>query len=375
MRSGEEEGERGVRSRPSCQARLAEFRSSSELKSLHGAMKGRPQAGTRCVLSLPECDQRREDITDGLHPLVIVLLQSLTMADVRALLAAERQARRISHPYLTYTKSGQLLCNVCQLNVKSEALWEGHLRSANHKKNTRAAQEASTRTLKRKLDDVDEAEENGVEVGAEASRDPKKPKSRAVSLVEGDKDGGGPVAPVEEEERPPLPRRAGEVEDVAVVVPAAVPEDEAVSNAPAASEAEAAIDEDEWAAFEREVAPLAQSDYSAATISAAPVTAEELARQKEENRRKQQDNEAEADREEEEGRVQEEVEIMEDLEGRVKRLREKREALRITRPSRDATAQPATNEKVEEAADDAERRGQDFEEGTDDDDDVDDWYS
>ena len=306
---------------------------------------------------------------------MITLLQPLTMADVRALLAAERQARRISHPYLTYTKSGQLLCNVCQLNVKSEALWQGHLKSANHRKNDRATQEASTRTLKRKLDDVEEAEEDGVEVGADAPRDLKKPKSRAASLVEGDKDVSGLMAPVEEEERPPLPRSAGEVEDVAVVVPAAVPEDEAVSNAPAASEAQASIDEDEWAAFERELAPLAQPDNPAATISAAPVTAEELARQKEDNKRKQQVDEAEADREEEEGRVQEEVEIMEDLEERVKRLRDKREALRLARPSSDATARPATIEEVEEAADDAKRDGQDFEEGTDDDDDVDDWYS
>ncbi|RMZ81704.1 hypothetical protein DV737_g2433, partial [Chaetothyriales sp. CBS 132003] len=59
-------------------------------------------------------------------------------ADVRALLAAERKARRISHPLLTYTKSGQLLCTVCQLNIKSEALWEGHLRSANHRRNATA---------------------------------------------------------------------------------------------------------------------------------------------------------------------------------------------------------------------------------------------
>ncbi|RMD44856.1 hypothetical protein DV735_g449, partial [Chaetothyriales sp. CBS 134920] len=43
-----------------------------------------------------------------------------TAADVRALLAAERKARRISHPLLTYTRSGQLLCNACQLNVREE---------------------------------------------------------------------------------------------------------------------------------------------------------------------------------------------------------------------------------------------------------------
>ena len=171
------------------------------------------------------------------EPCVLLLssLSNLVMADVRALLAAERQARRISHPYLTYTKSGQLLCNVCQLNVKSEALWEGHLRSANHKKNARAAQEASSRSLKRKLDDVEEAEEDGAEMGAEAPRDLKKPKSRAVSLAQEGADGDGAMAPVEQEERPPLPRRAGEVGEVAIEVPASVPENEVAPEAPAPS--------------------------------------------------------------------------------------------------------------------------------------------
>ncbi|RMZ90391.1 hypothetical protein DV736_g2384, partial [Chaetothyriales sp. CBS 134916] len=91
-----------------------------------------------------------------------------TATDVRALLAAERKARRISHPLLTYTKSGQLLCNVCQLNVRSEALWEGHLRSANHGKNAAskaAAVEGTEKSgggkkgVKRKLDDLHESEE------------------------------------------------------------------------------------------------------------------------------------------------------------------------------------------------------------------------
>ena len=296
------------------------------------------------------------------------------MSDVRALLAAERQARRISHPYLTYTKSGQLLCNVCQLNVKSETLWEGHLRSANHKKNAKAAQEASSRTLKRKLDHVEEAEDDGAEAGAEAPRDLKKPKSRAVSFAEGVEVINGKPEDEAVPEVPPLPRE-DVVRDVAGAVSEPVPEADLPSDAPAPSAPEAMIDEDEWAAFEREVVPLAQADYSAATITAEPVTAEELARQKEEDRRKAQENEAEAEREEEEERVQEEVEIMEDLEERVKRLKEKREALRIARPAGDDTGQSLTTEPVEEVADAVAEVGNDDEEGSDDDDDVDDWYS
>src|ERR1700755_2065588 len=89
-----------------------------------------------------------------------------TMTDVRALLAAERQSRRISHPHLSYAKSGILLCNVCNLNVKSEALWDGHLKSANHRKNVaaQASRQASIdggtgKGVKRKLEDVDEVPE------------------------------------------------------------------------------------------------------------------------------------------------------------------------------------------------------------------------
>ena len=304
------------------------------------------------------------------------------MSDVRALLAAERQARRISHPYLTYTKSGQLLCNVCQLNVKAETLWEGHLRSANHKKNAKAAQEASTRTLKRKVDDVEELEEDGAQVGAEAPRDLKKPKARAVSIAAGAQQVNGKAA-LAIEEMPPLPQKEElekALEAIPVLAPDPQPEVELPSNASCSSSQirKDIVDEDEWAAFEREVAPLAQEDYSAATITAAPVTAEELAAQKEEDRRKMMQSEIEAEKEEEEGRNQDEVEIMEDLEDRVKRLKEMREALRVVHPAADDTGR---SDAVEEEPENAETLALGKKDGKGDDsddeeeDDVDDWYS
>jgi zinc finger protein 830 len=284
------------------------------------------------------------------------------MSDVRALLAAERQSRRISHPHLTYTKSGQLLCNVCQLNVKSETLWEGHLRSANHKKNAIAAQEASSRNLKRKLDEVAEVED-GAQVEEDGPRMKKQPKSRAVSLVEGMED----VEPL-----PPLPRSEKQQEVVAEGMPVSELELKPPLNAPPSQDPRAPIDEDEWAAFEREVVPLAQADFSAATITAAPVTAEELARRKDEERRKQLQNEAAAEREEEEERILEEVEIMEDLNEKVKKLREKREALRIAGNPRVDTGQPssAVPDEQEEGIQDG-----DVEVSNESSDDVDDWYS
>ena len=293
------------------------------------------------------------------------------MSDVRALLAAERQSRRISHPYLKYTESGQLLCNVCQLNVKSETLWEGHLRSANHKKNAIAAQEASSRNLKRKLDEVAE-EEDGAQVEEDGPRMKKQPKSRAVSLVEGMKDANGKVASEVVEPLPPLPRSEKQQEVVAEGMPVSELELKPPLNAPPSQDPKAPIDEDEWAAFEREVVPLAQADFSAATITAAPVTAEELARRKGEERRKQLQNEAAAEREEEEKRILEEVEIMEDLNEKVKTLREKREALRIAGNPGVDTGQPSS--AVPDEQEEGTQVG-DVQVSDESSDDVDDWYS
>jgi hypothetical protein len=56
----------------------------------------------------------------------------LAMADVRSLLKNERASRRIQHKYASYSTTGTLLCTVCHLQLKSETLWEGHLRSAGH---------------------------------------------------------------------------------------------------------------------------------------------------------------------------------------------------------------------------------------------------
>ena len=54
------------------------------------------------------------------------------MADVRALLKSERATRQISHPHATYSTTGTLVCLVCHIQLKSESLWSGHLRSPQH---------------------------------------------------------------------------------------------------------------------------------------------------------------------------------------------------------------------------------------------------
>jgi zinc finger protein 830 len=294
------------------------------------------------------------------------------MTDVRALLAAERQSRRISHPHLSYAKSGVLLCNVCNLNVKSEALWDGHLKSANHRKNVaaQASRQASGdagagKGVKRKIEDVDKVSEERDDADTDAR---KKPKSRPEStVVEGEAEElAGPVLPKGEAQGP-----AAEPTPPPLTADDTVPVTEPSAAAPT-------VDEDEWAAFEREVAPLAaeKPDYSSATITAAPVTADQAKAQDEEDRRRRLETEAEDEREEEVGRLAEEFDVMEEMEERVRKLREKRDALRTAAPSGNDTGQDLGKTETERLPQSQATNGQNGAlEDSDEDEDGDDWYS
>lgn len=269
------------------------------------------------------------------------------MADVRNLLRNERASRRISHLYASYTKSGQLLCNVCQLFIKSESLWEGHLRSPNHKQNVQKAQNGRTTlepsSKKRKLDD-EEIDTRKKSRGDNEVREQRGDIER-LTQKEGPQatDGTAKASKSQDIDRPPEEgqtstntvttesRSAQAVEPSAPLGPKAL------------------VDEDEWAAFEREVVPLTQDTIAApsrlesATISAAPMTAAEVAAQQDALRRPRRDEEIENEKEEEERRMEEEFEVMEEMEERVKKLKERREALRFEPKSK-------TNEAAATAA-------------------------
>lgn len=342
------------------------------------------------------------------------------MTDVRALLAAERQSRRITHPHLSYTKSGMLVCDVCNLNVKSEALWEGHLKSANHRKNAQASKAAQTQVqtqtqgqdgsgtgkgLKRKIEDVDV--DDGQEERHEADTNPdarkKKPKSRLASAATEARDERPPTESVPREDESTGPSNEIEHNDtsaadtsaasatvevpngVAVDVGDGVPEKDAAIGAAL----DPAVDEDEWAAFEREVAPLAAApapapDYSSATISAAPVTAAQLEEQAVQDRRRRLETEADDEKEDEERRLEDEFDVMEEMEERVRKLRQKRDALRNAVPVGADTGQgnnpPSVNSPEEtvqdvEHASDQTKDDEKEDDDEDEDDDPDDWYS
>ncbi|KAK5062542.1 hypothetical protein LTR84_004615 [Exophiala bonariae] len=335
------------------------------------------------------------------------------MADVRALLAAERQSRRITHAHLSYTKAGVLLCNVCNLNVKSEALWEGHLRSANHRKNVLASQEPATKPQKRKIEDieVDLPQEDRYQADRDGR---KKPKSRSVTLTstaDGYREGeaGAQVRSPPPELEPEPTGQAGHVHATTSPSPKISSTLDVPPQSPQPSEPhpppqpQPEVDEDEWAAFEREVAPLTApqqesgtisqppTSYEGATITAAPLSAAQIAQQADEQKRRRLDTEADDEKEDEGRRLEEEFDVMEEMEERVRRLREKREALRHLAPGKELGGQEAGSTGLESksAADepvgvvhdenhnhdhDQQHDNNDDDDDDDDDDDEDDWY-
>lgn len=148
------------------------------------------------------------------------------------------------------------------------------------------------------------------------------------------------------------------------------------------------VDEDEWAAFEREVVaptrvpqrPAALA--AAATISAAPISTEELAalREKEGNESQRRNREAEVEGEREDAArfLEEEFDEMEQLEERVRRLKSMREQLRSKRVSEGGKGDEAvaldkgSAPAGESASPDIKRDEEEADEDENDDDEADD---
>lgn len=170
---------------------------------------------------------------------------------------------------------------------------------------------------------------------------------------------------------PELPLEEGDVTLTDFAEPlASVP-----TNAAPSQEPSKALDEDEWAAFEREVAapsraPQIPAAFAAsAIISAAPVSTDELAAQQEGEKTstaRAREAELEGEREDAARFMEEEFDEMDQLEERVRKLKHMREELRQKRANDDAARDQtlASEEKktVESDSDDDE-----------DDEDWDDW--
>ncbi|KAF2971555.1 hypothetical protein GQX73_g1966 [Xylaria multiplex] len=380
------------------------------------------------------------------------------MADARALLRAHRAENRIKHPHAAYSDAGKLLCKLCHDVVKTESLWDTHIRSQPHRQRLQALQQQPTQptqpTDKRKRsDDVDEAMSDAGE-GQDVTR-VKRSRTDAASTAN---DVGNGVQDNIEKDKTQTPsglarRTSGTpVQGVEIAIPSrpatplagsnstvstpkamsmgrsplvgsdtssmsgvsAVPavtsmpisndmlstptqnttgapstDNAATATATATTIAQASsdgVDEAEWAAFEAEMSvldapapPTAASvvngpsgHYADATISAPALSAAQIVAksQEEEHERRKQAIEAEmADEREDATRALEtEFEEMEELEGRVRRLKERREKLRkeSVMNLRDiATPKVGVDEKENIRADTLEE--------DDDEDDEDEW--
>ncbi|KAI0009358.1 hypothetical protein F4779DRAFT_582514 [Xylariaceae sp. FL0662B] len=342
------------------------------------------------------------------------------MADARALLRAHRAEHRIKHPHAAYSDAGKLLCKLCHEPVKSDTLWDGHIRGPNHRRKLQALQSQATSTeaptnittttSKRKLGEVDDTTWDAAEEELDSIR-----TKRSRTNIGGNGSGSGGVpTPIStgngKEHTPPLfSRRTSNtpVQGVEIAIPsrpatpqagshsststpkgtaplgrsplisdssdaaAAAPSSTATpptsapistqplttttttsqqgpsNHLPQAPQQTSVVDEAEWAAFEASMAaednanvnnsnstgPATSSVYAAsATISAPALTAEQAAAKSQEEaneRRKQLQDLRDADEREDATRALEaEFEEMAELEGRVRRLKERREELR-----------------------------------------------
>lgn len=224
--------------------------------------------------------------------------------DPRALLRAARKERRVTHPHASYTSNGNLLCNLCEVPIKSQAAWGAHLHSTGHTLRLSREQDAA---IARKAD-------------------PSNGKKRKAGSPEDDEAGDGEdrkrVKASGAEVVPPIQQATTET------VPATEPTP-ALERTNKEDEADLDALEADLAAMERE--SRANAAVVSNTISAPPQTAEEIAAQAREEQsaqRGRRDIELEEEKEEAARALEEEFEEMQTLEERVKRLREKREMLR-----------------------------------------------
>jgi hypothetical protein len=138
---------------------------------------------------------------------------------------------------------------------------------------------------------------------------------------------------------------------------------------------QATVNQDEWAAFERDMAAFPSEPSgrlaldaikSGGTISAAPMTADEIAAQAQEEkmRRSRREEQIAEEKEDAAQALEEEFDEMEELEQRAKRLREMRERLR----EQQAVGNPDQQEQPEVQQDQEE---EDDEGNVEDD--IDDW--
>ena len=265
------------------------------------------------------------------------------------MLRSERVARRLNHPHLAYSTTNTLVCLVCHIQLKSEALWNKHLDSGQHAMRLQRIRDNALGRPPGAPPPTEDPDDQPLEPTANGS------KKRKADGMNGDtrkksKPANG-VAPsffdeealYQDQSSDSEPQRGPKVhlQQLSDSLPTASskssPSVHYQNPTPPTTADAATVDENEWAAFERDVAtpPPEPSAFTAeATISAAPLSAAELAAQSREqaNLHKKSSREVELEGEKEDAarQMEEELDEMAGFDERVKRLREKRERLRLT---------------------------------------------
>ncbi|KAL9028900.1 MAG: hypothetical protein Q9196_002794 [Gyalolechia fulgens] len=307
------------------------------------------------------------------------------MADVRSLLRNERASRRITHPHLTYSTAGTLSCLVCHVQIKTEALWNKHLHSTQHTTNAqRTPNETSTRPIvaATQLEESSSVKSGKKrKAGGESSDEDSRKRTKGGQS----RDASGFAASAAKRNGKPLDDPIEVTDSEAQEITAdpdpssnGIPLDRSPKNthppAKPSVDPSAAVDEDEWAAFQRDIAsppPEPSALTAAADISAAPMTVAELAAQSREqaSRQAKERMEAEVEGEKEDAvrQLEEEFDEMAELEDRVRKLREKREKLRVQKGKDgvdEETRPPEGEVENEHTSDEASSEGDEDEWGT-----------
>ncbi|TVY33252.1 Zinc finger protein [Lachnellula subtilissima] len=274
------------------------------------------------------------------------------MTDVRSLLKNERAARRIQHKYASYTPTGTLLCVVCHLQLKSESLWEGHLRSAGHIMRFQKLQDKEQQQTPEPVaaTEGNKKKRKASEDGEETIRKRTKPTNGLPEdFFDPGAEGEPELQPANEIQIPSRP-----------ATPA-----KATPTPPQQTVAE--VNEDEWAAFEADIAAAEIPAAEDAIISAPAMSAAQLAAQSMEEtktqRKERQEAELEGDKEDAARKMEDQFDEMQGLEQRVRKMREKREALRAKESMVELKA-VATNSQL---LDEGESEDEDEDEGEGDD--------
>lgn len=281
------------------------------------------------------------------------------MADARSLLQAQRNTRRISHPEAAYSESGKLSCRLCETPIKADSLWQSHIKSAAHVERAQAREAATTAATTKKRKAI-------VKDGEDEDAARKKPKTPS------DIDG-------ELQDTTDFPVTASEADEVQTVQ-----QDEQYQPQPQNAVSVEQLTADEEADFlafqanlEAQEAPKALN--AQATLSAAPMTAEEIAAEMQGDAGKQREDKAaerEAEKEDAARTLDDELEQMDGLEARLRVLREKRNGLRRgsgTVAATDTKAHSLASNTVGPALSNGTVEHDDVDEDDEDDEFGDDW--